>query len=146
MGEMHHYRTTYKQGYKKLKKRDDSQDSCTYCSDPTFEERTVEQTNAMRLIHIRTKYDIFEGRKVESHYMIVPKRHVESISQFTDAEKIEMMSLIGKYEIKGYNTYARGVKSISRSVAHQHTHLIKLQEKRTKFLLYIAKPYHLIQR
>lgn len=143
---MHHYRKTYKQGYDKLKALDSQQAGCTYCNDPTFEKRTVEQTDTMRLIYIRTKYDIFEGRPVQEHYMIVPKRHVETLNDFTDQEKIDMTTLAGKYEAKGFNVYMRGVKSVSRSVEHQHTHLIKLKEKRTKFLLYIAKPYHLLQR
>jgi diadenosine tetraphosphate (Ap4A) HIT family hydrolase len=99
----------------------------------------------MRLVVIRTKYDIFEGRPVEDHLMIVPKRHIEAMSDMTDHEALDMIRLIGDYEARGYNIYARGVGSVSRSVAHQHTHLIKLKEKQTKLLFYLKKPYHLIQ-
>lgn len=143
---MHHYRKTYKQGYNKLKTLDKQQEVCTYCNDPTFKKRTVKETDTMRLIYIRTKYDIFEGRPVEDHFMIVPKRHIESLGESTEQEKLELLMLVSEYEIKGFNVYMRGAGSVSRSVEHQHTHLIKLKEKRTKFLLYIAKPYHLLQR
>ncbi len=57
-----------------------------------------------------------------------------------------MMTLIGKYEAKGYNVYARGIGSISRSVAHQHTHLIKLVEKRAKIYVHVQKPYIVLNK
>lgn len=98
----------------------------------------------MHLIPNRTKYDVFEGRCVIDHLMVIPKRHVETVADFTEAEKIDMMTIIGEYETKGYNIYARGAGSVSRSVAHQHTHLIKLVEKPMKYIVHMKKPYFLL--
>jgi hypothetical protein len=54
------------------------------------------------------------------------------------------MVIISEYEAKGYNIYARGHGNVSRSVKHQHTHLIKLVDKPAKLILYAKKPYVVI--
>lgn len=95
----------------------------------------------MYVVPNRTKYDVFEGRRVLDHLMIIPVRHSETLADLTDKEKVDMMTIIGEYETKGYNVYARGVGSVSRSVTHQHTHLIKLEEKPMKYFVHLKKPY-----
>lgn len=142
---MHHLRKT-RLKYTKLRSADGQKSECTFCSDPTIPKRTIKQTKTMRLVHIRTKYDVFEGRKVLDHLMIVPKRHTVRISDFTDAEKVDLLTLAGEYEPDGYDTYARGVGNADRSVAHQHTHLIKTVGKRANFFFFIKKPHFLIHR
>jgi diadenosine tetraphosphate (Ap4A) HIT family hydrolase len=78
--------------------------------------------------------------------MVIPKRHAETLAEFTDQEKIDQMTIAGEYEAKGFNVYARGVGSVSRTVKHQHTHLIKLVNKRSNFVLFARKPYFLIDK
>jgi diadenosine tetraphosphate (Ap4A) HIT family hydrolase len=92
----------------------------------------------------RVSYDVFEERRVKHHLMVVPKRHVETLADFTKKEKLDYMTLIGEYEKQGYNIYARGVGSISRSVAHQHTHLIKLIDKKSSLIVFTRKPHFLL--
>jgi diadenosine tetraphosphate (Ap4A) HIT family hydrolase len=87
---------------------------------------------------------MFEGRKVTDHVMVIPKRHHEDIQSFNDQEKIDAMAIIGDYEARGYNLYARGVGSPTRSVKHQHTHLIKLVEKPSSVIIFARKPYFLL--
>jgi diadenosine tetraphosphate (Ap4A) HIT family hydrolase len=87
---------------------------------------------------------MFEGRRVVDHLMVIPKRHVETIAEFSDQEKIDQMTVVGEYEAQGYNVYARGVGTISRSVKHQHTHLIKLVDKKSKAVVFLQKPYVLL--
>jgi diadenosine tetraphosphate (Ap4A) HIT family hydrolase len=99
----------------------------------------------MFVIPNRVSYDVFEGRKVTSHLMIIPKRHVESFKDFTDKEATEFVRMSAKYEATGYNVYARAMENISRSVLHQHTHLIKTDTRRTKAIFFIRKPYFLIK-
>lgn len=94
----------------------------------------------------RTYYDVFEGLKVKDHLMIVPKRHVESIDDFTKDEKLEAMDIMGSYEKQGYGMYARGLGNAHRSVQHQHTHLIKLDHTRPRFILYLSWPYLLLHK
>ena len=77
--------------------------------------------------------------------MIIPKRHVEKLSDFTDEEALELVRMSAKYEAEGYNVYARSLDNIGRSVLHQHTHLIKTDSRRTKAIFYIRKPHFLIK-
>ena len=101
----------------------------------------------MDLVPNRVSYDVFEGRRVLDHLLIIPKRHLETLKDFTKEEKLDMMDIASEYEAKGYNVYARGVGSLTRSVKHQHTHLIKIKNnKPAKFILYIRRPYLLINR
>lgn len=142
---MLHYSKTRKQ-YAHHNKNDQVKKLCAFCSDEKLQSRLVEKTTTMIVIPNRVAYDIFEGRRVEDHLMVLPLRHIESIAEFTDQEKLEMVELLGRYEERGYSLYARGVGSISRSVKHQHTHLIKLDNKVPKFNLYIHKPYIVLHK
>jgi len=143
---MYHYRKTYKKYAQKNK--DDKQKGtlCTFCHNITHEQK-AESNDTMQVVFNRVSYDVFEGRAVLDHLMIVPKRHVESLNDFTDQEKLDLMSLAGEYEAKGYNVYARGMGSITRSVKHQHTHLIKIKNgAKAKLIFYLQKPHFLINR
>lgn len=99
----------------------------------------------MVVVPNRVSYDVFEGRTVTEHQMIIPRRHLELLEDFTDEEALEMFRLTAKYEQLGYNVYARGKDSVTRSVKHQHTHLIKTTNKVNEFLFYIRRPYFLIK-
>lgn len=141
---MYHFRKTRKR-YNKHNKADKNQGGCTFCNDD--DERAIKSAKTMLVAPNRVKYDIFEGREVLDHLLIIPKRHVESLNDFTKEEKLEMMDIAGEYEAKGYNVYARGVGSSTRSVKHQHTHLIKIRnDKKPKIYLVIGKPYFLFHK
>lgn len=139
---MLHYRKT-KLTYNKHRKNDSSKDECVFCGDAN-QERMLEDNETMFVIPNRVFYDMFEGRRVEDHVMVIPKAHREGYSEFTEKERSDAMALIGDYETKGYNVYARGMGSPSRSVKHQHTHLIKLIDKPSKVIIFTKKPYILI--
>ncbi len=99
----------------------------------------------MQVIRNRVPYDVFDAlRTTGRHYMIVPKRHVSSISEFTDTEKIEMVNLLAEYEAEGFSIYARSKSNIHRSQPHQHTHLIELTKNEPRLMFYSAKPYLLV--
>ena len=142
---MHHYRKTRKE-YSRLTRADNASGLCAFCADVGLPQRAVEQTDTMYVIPNRTSYDMFEGLRVDEHLMVIPKRHVETLDDFTDQEKLEAMSIAGNYEKQGYSVYSRGVGSITRSVNHQHTHLIKLRNVRTRIFFFIRKPHILIDR
>jgi len=91
-------------------------------------------------------YQYWEHLVVTDHLMIVPIRHVESISKLSKSERSDLMELMSEYESKGYNLYAREKDNVIKSVDHQHTHLIKTKNTRAKFSLYIKHPYLLIRR
>lgn len=91
-------------------------------------------------------YDLWDTCGVKEHFMVIPKRHVDTISHFSNQEQKEYIGLIAKYEQSGYSIYARAPGSVAKSVHHQHTHLIKLDNKKKKFVLFIRKPWLLITR
>ena len=78
--------------------------------------------------------------------MVVPKKHIDRLSKLPKAAMAEYTKILGNYEDRGYNIYARSPGSKTKSVIHQHTHLIKLSGRKAKFLLMAKKPYIRISR
>jgi hypothetical protein len=145
---MRHYRKTIKT-YSKLNANDKQLAGCSYCNDyknKTF--KMVREGRTMLIVHNRVSYDMFEGQRVTENLMVIPKRHVETLADFTDEEKLEHMAILGQYEKQCYDVYARGVGNVTRSMLHQHTHLIKMENvsKFPKVLLFISKPYFLFYK
>lgn len=127
----------------KLDKHDKAKGGCPFCG-PT-EEHTIKSKNDLfYIIKNRVAYNFFEGVPVIDHLMVIPKRHVTTLADMTDAEKIEYVTLLGEYEKRDYSVYSRSVESGIRSVAHVHTHLLKNPGKRVSWQLYIEKPYLVI--
>jgi diadenosine tetraphosphate (Ap4A) HIT family hydrolase len=136
----YHYRKTRK-AYEQNKKKP----GCPFC-DAARREKLVYENEHLFVVHNLTKYDVWELHDVHEHLLVIPKRHVESLAELTDKEKSAVIDFIADYESRGYNVYARGVGFARRSVKHQHTHLIKADNKHPKFSLFIKKPYVLIKK
>lgn len=114
---------------------------CPFCH-LEKERKIIEQTENVVVIPNKYPYDIWEYRDVVDHLMIVPKRHIQSLEDLTNAERLDIMTLMAKYEKQGYDVYARAADSTSRSIpGHQHTHLIKTGHKPAKAAIYIKQPY-----
>lgn len=118
---------------------------CDFCDTTQMSERAVQETKYAYIVPNRTFYDVWEMQRVRDHLLVIPKKHIGSLSDLSDAAKIDIMNLIGKYEQTDYNVYARAVISKGRSVEHQHTHLIKTNHKVGRFFLFLRKPYFLIR-
>ena len=116
---MNHYRKTIKK-YKKNQKNE----GCPFCSQTTI-DNAVFENDLVYVVPNLTQYDLWELHDVENNLMVIPKRHVESLSELTDKERLAVMEQAAKYEAQGYSVYARGVGFAKRSLKHQHTHLIK---------------------
>jgi diadenosine tetraphosphate (Ap4A) HIT family hydrolase len=143
---MRHYRKTVKE-YIKNTAKDRQRAICTFCHELTGDKpNVIAENDTMFIIPNRVSYDMFEGQRVADHLMVLPKRHVEMMADFTDAEKRDQMSIMADYEKEGYDIYARGVGNIARSVKHQHTHLIKTVNKRARFIFFLDKPYILLDK
>ncbi|MFW5719807.1 MAG: hypothetical protein ACOCXT_02145 [Candidatus Dojkabacteria bacterium] len=112
---------------------------CPFCN-PTSEQVLKAHTH-FNIIVNWFKYDVWDDSHVEEQYMIVPKRHVCSFSEFTEEEKKEHMKLVTEYEEKGFSIYTRGANVTTRSVGHHHTHVIRTSGKLLNAYLYIKKPY-----
>ncbi len=137
---MNHYRKTLQQYLSHQEQKD-----CPFCRPETV-ERAVFSDDFVYVVPNITFYDLWEMHDVEEHVMIIPKRHVETLKDLTDEEQLAIMHIAADYESQGYCVYARGVGFSERSVAHQHTHLIKAANTRARFSLYIKKPYVLIKK
>lgn len=139
---MHHYRKT-RTVYSKHHITDAQQNVCNFCR-PDMKEQVLFENKTMYVVANRVAYDMFEDRKVTDHLMVIPKKHHDSIQTFNNEEKCDAMDVIGEYEANGYSVYARGLGSPTRSVKHQHTHLIKLVDRPSRIIVYARKPYVLL--
>lgn len=80
-------------------------------------------------------YQIWDGFEVREHLLVIPKRFVEGINEFSKQEFDEFQKILAKYEAKGFSIYARAPKNKSKTVMHQHTHLILHSNRRLKWLV-----------
>jgi diadenosine tetraphosphate (Ap4A) HIT family hydrolase len=130
----------YRKSFKKFNKEPRT-DVCAFCELETDRE-IVEQTQHAIVLHNKFPYDLWELIDVTEHLMVIPKRHVKSLSELDDAELLDLMRVIAAYESKNYNVYARSIDSVMRSVPlHQHTHLINTSGKPPKAAFYFKKPH-----
>lgn len=120
---------------------------CAFCQ---FEinqaEDIVLATSHFLVVKNLFQYDIWDGCPVQEHLLVSPRRHVVSLADFTPDEKLEYVNLISKYESKGYSLYARSDLDNTKSVPHQHTHLIRLEPKRLRAMVYLHAPHVLLYR
>lgn len=136
---MYHYRKTRKtyESFPEPK-------GCDFCN-ISNEREIVKETEHVIVVHNRVSYDVWELRDVKEHLMVIPKRHVHTLNELSDEEKLDIMHIMADYEAADYNVYARSQHSISRSVAHQHTHLIKTGSRIGHGTLFMRKPYFFIK-
>jgi diadenosine tetraphosphate (Ap4A) HIT family hydrolase len=103
---------------------------CIFCLIPDEQPETiVEETANMLVVENRFGYYVWEGCEVTEHLMVLPKRHRSKLSEFTTKEQQEWTALCAAYEEKGYSLYTRSPENITKSIAHHHTHFIKLDTK-----------------
>ena len=133
---MHHDR--------KARRRYDSfpkSNECDFCHPDRHAARIINEFEHCYVITNRTFYTHWELRRVTDHLMITPRRHVLSLSELTSEESAEIMAVLGKYEQLGYDIFARSPQSSSRSMMHQHTHLIKAEARPARGVLFFRRPY-----
>lgn len=102
-------------------------DECDFCNlvqVPT--EQVIDEHAHFLRIKNRFPYAVWDSKSVTDHQMIIPKRHLVELNEFTPDEAQEFLNLITEYEHLGFSLYARSTEDRTRSVVHQHTHLIKL--------------------
>lgn len=136
---MNHYRKTIKK-YRERQKTE----GCPFCSEATL-AGAIKETPHAYIIPNLTQYDLWELHDVTDHMLVIPKRHVKSLLELTEKERLEIMDIVANYEAQNYNVYARGVDFVKKSVGHQHTHLIKASNKKPRISLFLQKPYLLFK-
>ncbi len=138
---MYHQRKTYK-WYQQRKKLP----GCPFCDPDEISYRIREETDLFYVILNNPPYYVWENHRVVEHLLVIPKRHADTLNDFTDEELLEYGRITGRYETNDYSVYARSDTSPRRSVTHQHTHLIKVDRKQPSFSVYVRKPYVLFHR
>lgn len=137
---MNHYRKT---AHKYMSCR--AAHGCPFC-DPATISGAIFENEHIYVVPNLTQYDLWELHDVEEHLLVIPKRHVETLGELSSAERLAIMDQAARYEIDGYNVYAKGVGFVKRSVKHQHTHLIKVTNKPPKIAVFLQSPYYLLKK
>lgn len=117
-----------------------AKDICVFCEIKKGSDQIVKEGKLFRVIINAFPYTLWDSCSVVEHMMIVPKRHIHSINKFTKDEIEEYHRITASYEKNGYDLYSRGLSSSMKSIAHQHTHLIKTDGIKIKGLMYNEKP------
>lgn len=116
---------------------------CQFCLPETL-QKAIRTTKYAYIVANRVSYDLWDNHEVTEHLMVLPKRHVHSLSDLTPEERLDIMNIMAEYEAQNYSVYARGIDSPQRSQRHQHTHLIKSSNKPIRASFYLRRPYFLI--
>ena len=134
---MYYHTRKVRKSYRKIPKLS----VCAFCDPHHQVKRIVLETTHAFVIENMVHYSQWEMRKVMDHLMVIPKKHVTHLQQLSKDEQSDIIDLIASYESKGYDIFARSPDSQSRSVPHQHTHLIKTDRKIGRALLFLRKPH-----
>jgi len=125
------------------KRNSHSDDVCDFCNFTVELKQIVAETKHFWISDNIFPYDLWDDHEVAEHLIVVPKQHTESIQTFGTEQKTEFVDILGAYETDGYSIYARAPSNKSKTVPHQHTHLIKLQGTAKRIRIHTVKPYFL---
>lgn len=100
---------------------------CSFCEMDKSASELIKDYGIFMIVSNAFPYVTWDRGEVAEHVILIPKRHVESLSLFTNDELKEFAALLAKYESIGYNFYGRSYGSEFKSIKHQHTHLIRTE-------------------
>lgn len=114
---------------------------CIFCEYKKSDVSFIRKTKSFKILKNLFPYSQWDGQGVLDHIMVVPIKHTDTLSDLTSHEAIEYVNLISSYESKGYSVYSRAPSSTRKTVFHQHTHLIKLDNQTKNLVFYLKKPH-----
>lgn len=112
---------------------------CVFCE--SHRQDLVYDGAYFKVIRNIYPYSFWDGHAVDDHLLVVPKWHTDTLANLSGGQAVEFLNLVSEYENVGYNVYARAPGSQSKSIVHQHTHLIKTHGRTKRILLMIRRPY-----
>jgi diadenosine tetraphosphate (Ap4A) HIT family hydrolase len=127
--------------YAQHRKEIHSKTECIFCDYTMKDKSFISETKSFKIIDNIFPYTHWDGQGVLDHIMVVPKKHTDTLSDLTSYEAVEYVELIASYESRGYSVYSRAPDSTRKTVIHQHTHLIKLDNQTKNLVLHVRKPY-----
>lgn len=110
--------------YKSYRKKQEGK--CGFCQ--AYEQslpQVVKIHHSMMIVRNKFPYARWDGWKVGEHLMIVPVRHLTTLSELSVTEEDDFMTLMAEYDEAGYSFYHRSHANTSKSMQHIHGHLIK---------------------
>jgi diadenosine tetraphosphate (Ap4A) HIT family hydrolase len=119
---------------------------CNFCEFSKDSDQVIAESPNFWIVKNIFGYDIWDNMDVIDHLMIVPKKHMTSLAELDVTQLQEYSQLLAKYEAEGYSFYARASTNKAKSVAHQHTHLLKLGNKQKHIYFFMRSPYILWYR
>lgn len=114
---------------------------CAFCQINAGSSQLINQTNAFKVIRNIFPYSLWDGQVVKDHIIVIPVVHTDRLADLPASDAKEFLTIIGAYETLGYSVYARAPASTMKSLAHQHTHLIKCGPEKIRGLFFVRKPY-----
>lgn len=132
-------RTNHNRYKKHVKKNPD--ETCVLCTLTPTDIRTVSESEHFWVAINPFAYKIWDDRRVEQHFMLLPKRHVTSLSELTPAERADYIEQLVACEVHDYSTYTRAPGNASKSIPHLHTHLVKLSPRLKHLIVRVKRPY-----
>lgn len=119
---------------------------CCFCDFKSKPSEVVEEYDFFWVTINLFPYNVWENMGVDSHLMIVPKKHTRKMEDFSKKEIIQYMKIVSSYESRGYSIYSRSPNNKAKTIPHQHTHLIKTLPTKKSWIFYARKPYLLITK
>jgi len=104
--------------YARHRKEVHSKTDCIFCDYTNTDTCFISETKSFKTLKNLFPYTHWDGQGVLDHIMIVPKKHTDTLSDFTSHEAIEYVELISSYELKGYIVYSRAPTSNRKTVVH----------------------------
>jgi diadenosine tetraphosphate (Ap4A) HIT family hydrolase len=118
--------------------------TCDFCDFTNLSPQVKHEFPNFWLVQNIYGYHVWDGQGVSEHLMLVPKIHVVGINELDPELLKEYAELIADFEAKGYSLYSRAPVNALKSVSHQHTHLIKFDNKLKKVHIHVRKPHVMI--
>lgn len=115
--------------------------NCILCEIDTADQSFISTSKYFKIIRNRFPYAVWDYQRVVDHLMIVPLKHTDNLAALSKEARLEYVDLISTYESAGYHVYARATHSDTKSIAHQHTHLINGHGPTAKMAFYLLRPY-----
>lgn len=132
--------------YQRNIKKEKSNTDCAFCAFQNSTEQVVSTHDNFWIVKNKYPYDLWDQCGVLDHLMVVPKRHTDTLAHLNTEEQLEYIMLVASYETQGYSVYSRAPGNAIKSVFHLHTHLIKLDNKPKKLVVFSKRPSLLITK
>lgn len=113
----------YDEDRHKLEERYGDDVPCALCR--VENHRLINAAKTMLVVENMYPYEYFDGRAVREHFMIVPRRHLNSLHDMTRRERKDYWNLLSQFQDSRYASLTRSNGDPKRTVPlHLHTHLI----------------------